>query len=78
MKSRGVVGKRIVAVEQAVRNPRISGRRRVACVDALVLEDGTRLVPVVQENDFAEYWVDLVVSRPRKSKRKVGPPEATT
>lgn len=64
MKSRGVVGKRIVAIEQRPFSP--GHRRRIVDVTALVLEDGTRLEPMTHETEYDYYAHTFYVRRPKK------------
>jgi len=66
VKTRGVLGKRIVAVEQR-RESRGQGYSPENVVRALVLEDGTRLVPVTIETDTGEYVHDFWVEKPKKT-----------
>jgi hypothetical protein len=63
MKTRGVIGKRIVAVEQG-RESRGQGYSPANDVRALVLEDGTRLVPVTIESATGEYMHEFHVQKP--------------
>ena len=64
MKSRGIVGKRIVAVRQShFWNENI--RTMDIDVIAIVLEDGTELRPVVSETG-CEYAVDFIVVKSRR------------
>lgn len=65
MKSRGVVGKRIVEIRQDT--VRETGRRAVSSVYAVVLEDGTELRPMVYEGE-TDYSVDLLVVKPAPGK----------
>ncbi len=68
MKARGVVGKRIVRIDQTQFFNKNTGKMDVA-LGALVLEDGTRLIPLVIETEY-EPVVDLVVNvRGRRQKR---------
>lgn len=63
MKTRGVIGKRIVRVEQG-RTARGQGYSPANDVRALVLEDGTRLVPMTIESETGEYMHEISVQRP--------------
>ena len=58
MRSRGIVGKRVARIDQA----RVwTGREFVWNVNAIVMEDGTRLCPMTCETDFGEYQVEVLV-----------------
>lgn len=60
----GVIGKRIVAIRQDMED---DGRgAEVWNVRALVLEDGTELVPMTLETEIGDYFHRLVVRKPRK------------
>jgi len=67
MRIRDALGKRIVAIVQhpAVLHER--GGKRVWEVSALVLEDGTRLVPFATETDWEPIAQILVVKKGEKS-----------
>lgn len=73
MKTRGVIGKRIVAVKQQVFFNEHLGRMDAA-VDALVLEDGHELVlhPYELTDGYACDIIirrpKIVISRPKKAK----------
>jgi hypothetical protein len=57
MKSRGVVGKRIIRIEQGRRSRGDNGARDPAIdVSALILEDGTRLEPYTIETEVGDYF----------------------
>jgi hypothetical protein len=64
MKSRDAVGKRIVAIEQC-RYVNDHTCRMTNAVTAIVLENGTRLIPTVDETD-SDYTVDLLVVKKEK------------
>jgi hypothetical protein len=65
MKSRDVVGRKIVRVEQE-RLPSNTGM--VWHVHALVLDNGTKIWPNTCETDWGEYLTELHVHKPwRKS-----------
>lgn len=70
MKGAGVIGKRIVRIEQERFYNRNSGRLDVN-VQALVLEDGTRIWPVTTETD-GDYAHDFGVSKPKRRRAKTG------
>lgn len=55
MKTRGVLGKKIVKVNHS-RTPRTGGRPSVVAVISLELEDGTILTPYTIETDVGEYY----------------------
>jgi hypothetical protein len=62
MKTRGVVGKRIMQVTQKrVYNRHVMSM--VNAVEAIILEDGTELRPVICEWE-GDYSVDFVVVKP--------------
>lgn len=62
MRSRGVVGRRIVSVRQ--RRVVNSGGVPVYDVDAIVLDNGTELRPLVNESpDASCYYVEMLVVR---------------
>jgi hypothetical protein len=66
MKSRDVVGKRIVRIEQS---PMRSAGQNRPNVFAIVLEDGTELHPITLEaEDASEYGTEIIVYKPRKEK----------
>ena len=60
MKTKNVIGQKIVAVEQS--RVHLSGRRSTITVDALVLENGVQLVPIAYETG-AEPIGDLQLLR---------------
>jgi hypothetical protein len=62
MKSRGVVGKKIVRIEQRMRALG-EGREPENCVDYIELEDGTKLWPYTIEQ-VDGYSQDFVVTKP--------------
>lgn len=64
MKLTGVIGKRIVAVIQDKENPGYG--KDVWNVRALVLEDGTELVPRTTETEIGEYFCHFVKRKPKK------------
>jgi hypothetical protein len=68
MRTRGVVGKRIIAIEQERRSTGRPGARPM-CVSAIVLEDGTRLCPVTVETDFGDYFHEIRIERPARTAR---------
>ena len=61
MRTRGVIGKRIVAVEQ-VRVPRSRDRQAYTHLQALVLEDGTRITFSVVETE-SYYGLEAVAGK---------------
>lgn len=65
MKARDAVGKKITSVTQH-RFWDVNQRRMVTCIEGIVLEDGTALVPIVTELNNG-YAVDLQVYKPRRS-----------
>lgn len=61
LRSKDVVGKRIVKVEQSRAS---NGRGKMVWdVEALVLEDGTRLIPVTVETE-GDYFHKFIVNKP--------------
>lgn len=67
MKTRNVLGKRIVAVKQY----RPGNRANVAglvCLEYIELDNGTRLVPLTIEGE-SEYHTELILSRKGKATR---------
>lgn len=60
----GIIGKRIVAIDQDKEEDGREGE--VWNVRALVLEDGTELVPMTMETEIGEYFHQFVVRKPRK------------
>jgi hypothetical protein len=68
MKTRGIIGKRIVRIAQ--RRIHEAGRPTYMDVQTIELEDGTILWPVVGELE-ADYAVDFGVKRPRRKRRPV-------
>jgi hypothetical protein len=63
VRTRGVIGKRIAAVEQQpITTP---SNDRVYHIIAIVLEDGTRLVPHVAELE-ADYAVEMTAYKGRR------------
>lgn len=68
MKARDVIGKKIVAIQQEVFwNAHIA--KNETAVSAIVLEDGTRLVPIATET-VDQPLVTILVCRPRRPGRK--------
>jgi hypothetical protein len=65
MRSRDVVGRRIVAVEQSRHVNGMTGRRVVA-LDALVLDNGDRIAFSAHEDDTGS-WVEASIYRKAKS-----------
>ena len=63
MKSRGVVGKRIASITQSRTFNENIGRMTVS-IDRITLEDGTVLVPSVEEFP-SDYGVDFLVIPPK-------------
>ena len=63
MKSRGVVGKRIVKIEQSMKMSNVGMTNAVA---AIVLEDGTRLIPSTIETED-EYLTEIAVNTTGRS-----------
>jgi len=63
MKSRGVVGKRIVKIHQSMEYPR--NHPKVMDVYGIDLEDGTMLTPTTCEGE-TEYYVEVMVRKPKK------------
>jgi hypothetical protein len=61
MNTRGVLGKKIVGVEQVSAMTNVGRRWHVS---ALVLEDGTRLVPEVCETPCDGYVIEVKVRTP--------------
>ena len=68
MKTRDVIGKRIVAVKQSVRaTAEFNGARHPQnCVDYIELEDGTQLSFNTVETEFGCYFHDVSVYKPPK------------
>jgi len=66
MKSRGVVGKRIVKIEQQYLGSRLVGDFKGQSVTALILEDGTTLELRAQETEEDEPYVQVFVLKPNK------------
>jgi hypothetical protein len=66
MRSRGVVGKRIVRIDQKVISVDHTGDRRTNVVFQFVLEDGTLLVPITIETDWGDYGHEFVVVPPKR------------
>ena len=62
MRTRGIVGRRIAAIEQ-VRVRSTPGRRGHTDVVAIVLDNGIRLVPLTIETDTGEYDHTFVVCK---------------
>lgn len=69
MKTRGIIGKRIVRIEQGMARHGETARSPTNSVGWIELEDGTKLIPVVAEGDSC-YFVDLVVNT-RNRRRKI-------
>ena len=61
MNSEAAVGRKIIRVEQQRKNIRQTGRVVVTDVTAIVLDNGTKLVPIVRETDFGYYAVEIEV-----------------
>jgi hypothetical protein len=59
VKTRGIIGKRIVAIRQVRYQDAVRGL--VIGVDAIVLEDGTELRPFAHETEDSDYPVDMLV-----------------
>ena len=68
MKSKDVVGKRIVGIQHARWFDQRS-KKMLCTVDFLTLEDGTVLFPYAGETDTEPYG-DLLVGRPNQSSGK--------
>ena len=69
MNTKGIVGKRIVKVIQELTPTREHGHKQSKWdVHGLMLEDGTMLVPMVHETDFADYVVDVHVVKGKVKK----------
>jgi len=64
MKSRDAVGKKIVRIEQTRTADNIG--ETVWHIDAIVLEDGTKLCPNVLETDIGEYLVEMTVYKRKR------------
>ena len=65
MRSRGVVGKRIVKIEQQYLGSRLAGDFKGQSVTALLLEDGTALELQAQETEDEPY-VQVTVMKPKR------------
>jgi len=65
MKTRGIIGQRIVAVSQERVSE--SGRGATINVRHIELENGTRIVPVVHEGE-ADYSVDFIAVKPARAR----------
>lgn len=63
MKSRGIVGQKIVSIEQGIEVTRTDGTK-CNVVHALILENGVRLVPITIETDHGDYAHKFRVERP--------------
>lgn len=68
MKTRGIIGQRIVAVSQTKWHPG-SSRAAVNVVNYIELEDGTRIIPAVIEGE-ADYGVEFVVNKQHRRKSR--------
>lgn len=60
MRTRSIIGKRIVAIQQSWQS--LGGGMKAVTLEYLELEDGTRLIPFVHEGD-PEHGVDLIVNK---------------
>lgn len=69
MKSRGIVGRRIVAIEQ--RRVFIHDSDNASCwnVAAIVLDNGVVLRPLTIETDHGEYCTEMIINTQGKRKR---------
>lgn len=67
MKTRGIIGQRIIGVEQGWKSGGHGYPSRIS-VDFLLLEDGTRLFPVTREREDG-YDHDFAVNTKGKVKR---------
>jgi hypothetical protein len=63
MKTKGVIGHKIVKVVQSVRPVREAVKHKCNCVDYLELDNGLRLIPITVETDFGYYEHKFVVKR---------------
>ncbi len=61
MRTKGVIGHKIVKVVQSVRPTREGNMGRTNCVDYLELDNGILLIPVTIETDFGDYAHDFRV-----------------
>lgn len=67
MKSKNVVGKKIVGIRQ--RQYVDPSHGRIVDIDAIILEDGTELRPLASEiEDGDHYPVDMIVVKPSRAK----------
>lgn len=81
MKSRGIIGRRIVAIEQRRMNTRAEGEGDAKfCWDVkgIVLDNGVVLLPLTVETDHGYYCTELIVNDAGKRKRGAKTAAATT
>lgn len=65
MKTRGIIGRKITAVKQTCCWNDQTGHMS-NCIDYLLLDDGTRLVPTTEE--FGSYYgTDFVILKPQEA-----------
>jgi hypothetical protein len=70
MRSKDVVGKRIVRIHQAKESAGNEGYSPVVNVRAIELEDGTMLYPHTQETAIGEYFHTFNVTRVARKKKR--------
>jgi hypothetical protein len=68
MRTRGLIGRRLVGVRQ--QRARTTSGRHSCDVSALLLEGGVTLVPSVRETEDSGYVVDFLVVRDKRREKR--------